>query len=155
MTRNLSHKNSALWKSKCKVCHRNFCSNASIDFGVCHARQAHSWSQFLSKFNSKHLKSEKREFMTNIKFFTTKQKFRTPTAQTIFRFSEEMTAFSGRNQMFNGDLFCCDSSEWHFRRHKCPKKTKNYFFALEVAKRPFGPAKAKSSRRVLRTISQR
>ena len=30
------------------------------------------------------------------------------------------------------------------------KKTKNYFFALEVAKRPFGPAKEKSSRRVLR-----
>ena len=32
-----------------------------------------------------------------------------------------------------------------------PQKTKNYFFALEVAKRPFGPAKAKSSRRVLGT----
>ena len=34
------------------------------------------------------------------------------------------------------------------------QKTKNYFFALEVAKRPFGPAKAKSSRRVLCTIAE-
>ena len=39
-----------------------------------------------------------------------------------------------------------------FLTPQMPKKTKNYFFALEVAKRPFAPAKAKSSRRVLRTI---
>ena len=32
------------------------------------------------------------------------------------------------------------------------QKNENNFFALEVAKRPFGPAKAKSSRTVLRTI---
>ena len=38
-----------------------------------------------------------------------------------------------------------------FLMPQMPKKTKNYFFALEAAKRPFGPAKAKSSRRVLRT----
>ena len=60
-----------------------FNSNASIDFGVYHTKQAHSWSRFLSKFNSKHLKSKKRDCMTNIKFFATKKKFRTPTVQTI------------------------------------------------------------------------
>ena len=33
------------------------------------------------------------------------------------------------------------------------EKTKKYFFALERLIWPFGPAKAKSSRRVLRTTS--
>ena len=117
-----------------------FCigSGETAIFKSKHFDQAYFWSQFPSKFNSKSLKSPKKDFMTNINFFVTKKKFRTPTAQTIFGLFEEMKAISGRTKIFNGDMFCSDSSEWHFRRHKCRKKTKITFLRWKWRNSPLG-----------------
>ena len=115
-----------------------------------HAKQVHSWSRFLSKFKSKHLKSEKREFMMIIKFFTIKKKFGDQRLKRFFRFSKKSRNFHEELRYLMGTSFAVTLRNG-FLTAEMPKKRKITFLPLEVAKRPFGPAKAKSSRRVLRT----
>ena len=113
---------------------------------------SHSWSRFLSKFNSKCLESPKQVFMTEINFFVTKKNFGYQRLKRFFDFSKKWRHFEEELRYSVGPILRWLSGKT-FSTPQMPKKTKNYFFALEVAKQPFSPAKAESSRRVLRTTS--
>ena len=52
--------------------------HSSDFFDIYHTNEVHSWSQFLSKFNSKCLNLKWRVFVPNIIFFATKKKLGRP-----------------------------------------------------------------------------
>ena len=90
-------------------------------FGVYNAKQTHSWSRFLFKFNSKHLKSEKREFTTNIKFFGTK-KISDTNSSNNFRFFDIMKVCFHKQTLLANVL----SSFTDFRHHKREVRHRNF-----------------------------
>ena len=71
--------------------------------------------------------------------FSPKKNFRRPTVQPIFAFPEEMKAFLRRTKITNGDVFCNDPSESHFRHCKCRKKRKITFLRRKCRNGPSGP----------------